>query len=105
MVCNFVELPFANEEFDFVFDMGCFHHAKSKDRNRYITGVHRVLRRNGHYLLVCFSEKNGHAWNHFTKEEIIQFFSNLFKIKRIEHVSSKEGDGITHYFYQIPMQK
>ncbi len=105
MVCNFVELPFANEGFDFVFDMGCFHHAKPKDRNRYITGVHRVLRRNGHYLLVCFSEKNGHAWNHFTKEEIIQFFTNLFKIKRIEDVSSKEGDGATRYFYQVLMQK
>ena len=27
-VQNFLKLPFEDEEFDFVFDMGCFHHVE-----------------------------------------------------------------------------
>jgi len=29
-VQNFLKLPFRDGEFDFVFDMGCFHHVKSQ---------------------------------------------------------------------------
>jgi ubiquinone/menaquinone biosynthesis C-methylase UbiE len=67
MVQNFLELPFKDGEFDFVFDMGCFHHVKIKDRTPFIKGVHRVLKKHGAYLLVCFSYRNGPAWNHFTR--------------------------------------
>ena len=104
-VQNFLNLPFKDEEFDFVFDMGCFHHVKVKDRGTFINGVHRVLKKGGSYFMVCFSERNGSAWNHFTKEQIIQLFSNYFKIKNIEHVASVEGDGYTRYFYSVLMEK
>jgi len=80
-VQNFLNLPFDDEEFDFVFDMGCFHHVKVGDRDTYIKGVHRVLKRGGQYLMVCFSYRNGSAWNHFTKEQIIKLFSNYFRMK------------------------
>ncbi len=102
---NFLSLPFEGEEFDFVFDMGCFHHVKVEDRNLFIRGIHRVLKKGGSYLMVCFSHKNGPAWNHFTKELIIRLFSNLFKIRNIEHVASVEGDGYTRYFYSVLMEK
>jgi len=104
-VQNFLNLPFEDEEFDFVFDMGCFHHVKVKDRSTFIRGVHRVLKKGGSYLMVCFSYRNGPAWNHFTKEQIIQLFSNHFKIKNIEHVASVEGDGYVRYFYSVLMEK
>jgi ubiquinone/menaquinone biosynthesis C-methylase UbiE len=42
---NFLNLPFKNNEFDFVFDMGCFHHVEVKDRSTFIEGVHRVLKK------------------------------------------------------------
>lgn len=102
---NFLSLPFEDEEFNFVFDMGCFHHVKVKDRNVFIRGIHRVLKKGGFYLMVCFSNKNGPAWNHFTKEQILQLFSNLFKIKNIEHIASVEGDGYIRYFYSVLMEK
>ncbi|MGQ9566360.1 MAG: class I SAM-dependent methyltransferase [Candidatus Bathyarchaeales archaeon] len=105
MVQNFLELPFKDEEFDFVFDMGCFHHVKIKDRTIFIKGVHRVLKKCGSYLLVCFSYRNGSAWNHFTREQLVKLFSDYFKIETIKHVSSVEGDGFRRYFYAVFMRK
>ena len=29
---SFIDLSFSDEEFDFVFDMGCFHHVEVEDR-------------------------------------------------------------------------
>ncbi len=104
-VQNFLNLPFEDKEFDFIFDMGCFHHVKVNDRSTFIRGVHRVLNKDGFYLMVCFSYRNGPAWNHFTKEQIIQLFSNYFKIKNIEHVASVEGNGYKRYFYSVFMEK
>ncbi len=104
-VQNFLNLTFREGEFDFVFDMGCFHHVKVNDRSTFIKGVYRVLKKGGFYLMVCFSDKNGPAWNHFTKEKINQLFSNYFKIENIKHVSSVEGDGYTRYFYSVLMEK
>lgn len=85
--------------------MGCFHHVKVWDRTTFIKGVHRVLKQSGVYLLVCFSYKNGPAWNHFTKEQIVKLFSDYFKIEKIEHVGSVEGDGFRRYFYVVLMEK
>lgn len=105
LVQNFLKLPFDDEEFDFVFDMGCFHHVEIRDRSIFIKGVHRVLKKGGLYLMVCFSYRNGAAWNHFTKEQITQLFSNYFEVKEIKHISSIEGDGYRRYFYSVLMKK
>ncbi len=102
---SFVDLAFADEKFDFVFDMGCFHHVHSDDRSRFIEGIHRVLKKSGVYMLTCFSIKNGPAWNHFTKQQIISLFSGSFKIELILDVSSLEGDGIVRYFYTALMRR
>ncbi len=88
MVQNFVNLSFIDEIFDFMFDMGCFHHVGVIDRINFIEGISRVLKRNGLYLLTCFSYKNGHSWNHFAKNQLIQLFSKYFKIKKLMHSSS-----------------
>ena len=105
MVQSFVDLSIEDEEFDFVFDMGCFHHVEIMDRHRFIKGVHRVLKKAGDYLLTCFSYKNGPAWNHFTEKQIIRLFSGYFEINEIRHISSIEGDGVKRYFYTVWMRK
>jgi 2-polyprenyl-3-methyl-5-hydroxy-6-metoxy-1,4-benzoquinol methylase len=102
---SFVNLSFGNEEFDFVFDMGCFHHVEIEDRAKFIKGVHRILKNGGSYMLTCFSYKNGPAWNHFTRKQIIDLFSEYFEIKEIRHISSIEGDGYRRYFYTVLMKK
>jgi 2-polyprenyl-3-methyl-5-hydroxy-6-metoxy-1,4-benzoquinol methylase len=104
-VQNFLELPFATAEFDFVFDMGCFHHVKVEDRPKFIKGVHCVLKNGGTYLLTCFSYKNGSAWNHFTKKQITDLFSHHFEIDEISHISSIEGDDVRRFFYTVLMKK
>lgn len=105
MVQNFLELPFEDGEFDFIFDMGCFHHVEAEDRSTFIEGVQRVLKKDGLYLMVCFSAKNGPAWNHFTKQQIAQLFSDYFRIREVRHISSVEADGYRRYFYQFLMEK
>jgi ubiquinone/menaquinone biosynthesis C-methylase UbiE len=102
---SFVDLPFGDEEFDFAFDMGCFHHVQVEDRTIFIKGVHRVLKKGGSCLLTCFSYKNGPAWNHFTEKQIVSLFSGYFEINEVRHVSSIEGDGVRRYFYTILMKK
>lgn len=105
MVQNFLKLSFNDEEFDFVFDMGCFHHVEVEDRNTFIKEVYRVLKKSGTYLLVCFSYRNGPAWNHFTKEQIVQLYSNYFKIKKNKHIASREADDFVRYFYAVLMER
>jgi 2-polyprenyl-3-methyl-5-hydroxy-6-metoxy-1,4-benzoquinol methylase len=82
MTQSFADLSFGGEEFDFVFDMSCFHHVEIVDRSKSIKGVHRVLKKGGDYLLTCFSYRNGHARNHFTEKLLISLFSDCFGIKR-----------------------
>ena len=98
-------LPFKDDRFEFVFDMGCFHHVETRNRTSFIRGVDRVLKPKGTYFLTCFSYKNGPAWNHFTKEQIIELYSDYFSIEWIRHVSSLEGDNVTRYFHQLLMEK
>lgn len=102
---SFVDLAFADEVFDFVFDMGCFHHVAVEQRDAFIEGVHRVLRRNGVYMLTCFSYRNGSGWNYFTQHEIEDLFSGSFNIEKIRHYPSLEGDGQTRFFYTVLMKK
>jgi len=105
LVADFLNLPLISAEFNLVFDFGCFHHVDIEDRNTFIEGVYRVLKFKGTYLLACFSYKNGPAWNHFTKEQIVELFHNYFEIKWIKHVSSIEGDSVRRYFYEVLMKK
>jgi ubiquinone/menaquinone biosynthesis C-methylase UbiE len=105
MIQSFVDLAFRDEEFDFVLDIGCFHHVEIEDRNKFIEGAYRVLKKAGSYLLLCFSYKNGPAWNHFTEKQLISLFSGYFEINEIRQVSSIEGDGVKRYFYTVWMKK
>ncbi|MCW4020906.1 MAG: class I SAM-dependent methyltransferase [Candidatus Bathyarchaeota archaeon] len=105
LIGDFVNLPYIDEMFNFVFDFGCFHHVEMGNRSAFINGVHRVLKSSGTYLMVCFSERNGRAWNHFSGEQIIELFSDHFEIESIDHVSSLEGDEVERYFYEVFMKK
>ena len=104
-VTDFSKLPFADEEFDFVYDMGCFHHVNIEDRPAFINGVHRVLRKGGSYMLTCFSYKNGAGWNYFTKKQLICLFSAYFDLGEFRNYGSVEGYGVTRFFYTVLMKK
>ena len=105
LIGDFVSLPFTDEKFDFVFDFGCFHHVETGNRAAFIEGVHRVIKSGGTYLMVCFSDRNGRAWNHLRREQIVELFGDHFEIENIDHVSSLESDDVTRYFYEVLMKK
>lgn len=105
LIGDFASLPFKEDRFSFVFDFGCFHHVKPERRAAFIEGVHRALNSGGVYLMVCFSDKNGRATNHFSSEKIVELFGDRFEIARMNHVSSMEGDGVIRYFYEVLMKK
>jgi ubiquinone/menaquinone biosynthesis C-methylase UbiE len=102
---SFVMLPFRDEVFDFVYDMGCFHHVHPEDRSQFVLGIRRVLKNDGSYMLTCFSYKNGPGWNHFTRKQLRQYFSGLFTFQLVRHYASVEGDGYNRFFYTILMIK
>ncbi len=102
---SFVDLSFKNEVFDFIFDMGCFHHVGVEDRPKFIEGVHRVLKKGGVYMLTAFSYRNGAGWNHFRKQQLIDLFHTYFEFGEIRHYPSFEGDGAIRFFYSLLMRK
>lgn len=105
LIGDFASLPFKEDRFGFVFDFGCFHHVEQEQRTTFIDGVYRALDYGGTYLMVCFSDKNGRAVNHFSREKIVEMFGDRFEIDLMNHVSSVEGDGIIRYFYEVLMKK
>lgn len=102
---NFLELPFEDEKFDFIYDMGCFHHIRPEYRIPFIKRVTRVLKTGGSYLLITLSQRNGPGGNHFTQRELLSYFSGDFKLKIVKHVPSLESEGKTQYFYAFLLEK
>jgi ubiquinone/menaquinone biosynthesis C-methylase UbiE len=105
LVGSFIDLSFCDSVFDFVWDMGCFHHVAVKERAAFIADVHRVLKPQGAYMLTCFSYQNGSRWNHFTKQQLIDLFGDYFGFGEFQHYPSLEGDGVIRYFYTVLMHK
>ena len=105
LIGDFASLPFKEARFGFVFDFGCFHHVEPEQRTAFIDGVFRTLGSKGIYLMVCFSDRNGSAENHFSKERLIELFGNRFETSRMTHVSSMEADGVIRYFYEVLMMR
>lgn len=102
---SFMDMGFEAESFDFVLDVGCFHHVALEDRPRFVENVRRVLKPGGRYLLMCFSNRMGPSWNHFSDRDIRALFSGSFRILTLEEVSSVEGDGATRYFHVALMER
>lgn len=102
-VGNSVYLPFDDEKFNFVFDMGCFHHIHLADREKFIKGIRRVLKKEGTYFMTCFSDHVSSAWNHFNDSQLREIFSPYFEIKEMNHFGSTEGDNILRYFWSVLM--
>ena len=104
--CDFIKgdvlsFPFKTGEFDLIIDRGCFHHIPKDKRVDYLNGVCRVLKDGGKYYLKCFSYKNGKAWNHFTKEDIVRYFGPRFDIIEMKHIDkgAARKKGVRYLWY------
>src|SRR5919199_240210 len=73
-------------QFDYIFDRGCFHVLLTADRQRYITKIRQILKDNGILFLKCFSDKEPRQEGpyQFSREGIRGLFSKYFRIDSIK---------------------
>jgi len=57
IVDDIINSHLCSNEFDFIFDRGCFHVISPEKRLKYTEEVHRILKDGGLLFLKCFSEK------------------------------------------------
>lgn len=74
-----------HDEFDFVFDRGCFHVLPPERRGDYVQMVKGLLKPGGYLFLKCFSylETREEGPYRFRPEEIQQIFGQSFKVYSI----------------------
>lgn len=87
-------------KFDFAFDWELLHHISPEDRPAYIQNVYNLLRQNGVYFSVCFSDKDtdfggegkfrktplGTILYLSSEEELGRLFEPFFKILELKTI-------------------
>jgi SAM-dependent methyltransferase len=88
IVDNILESSFEKDEYDYIFDRGCFHVLHPSDRLTYIKQIKRILKEDGTLYLKCFSidEKREGGPYRFSKEQIHEIFEKeFFKVIKIKN--------------------
>jgi ubiquinone/menaquinone biosynthesis C-methylase UbiE len=88
---------FRKDEFDVVIDSGLFHTITDEERPVFAQQVDRVLKKDGKYFMLCFSDKEpaGAGPRRISKAEIESTFIPLFSIIYIKDAAfdSLSGPG------------
>lgn len=87
IVDDILNTKFKVNEFDYIFDRGCFHVLLPSDRKRYINKIQQILKKqNGILFLKCFSDKEPrHEGPYkFSQDEIRSLFGESFIIHSVE---------------------
>jgi SAM-dependent methyltransferase len=73
-------------QFDYIFDRGCFHFLPPPHRKKYIAKIKQILKNNGMLFLKCFSNKEPMEEGpfKFSQEDIKELFSESFIIDTIK---------------------
>lgn len=74
-------------QFDYIFDRGCFHVLAPEERNKYVKKVKSLLNKNGLLFLKCFSVKEKGLTQgpyKFSKKDIEELFSKDFIIENVK---------------------
>jgi SAM-dependent methyltransferase len=75
-----------NRTFDNVIDCGLFHSFTDEQRSKFVKSLHSVLKENGKYFMLCFSELEPTSWGgprRVSQAEIRESFSGGWKINYI----------------------
>jgi ubiquinone/menaquinone biosynthesis C-methylase UbiE len=87
VVDDILNSRFKDNEFDYIFDRGCFHVLLSVDRQKYIRKIKQILKDdNGILFLKCFSDKEPRQEGpyKFSSERIRNLFGEHFRIDSIK---------------------
>jgi SAM-dependent methyltransferase len=86
IVDDIINSNLKENQFDYIFDRGCFHVILPADRQRYITKIKQILKDNGILFLKCFSDKEPRQEGpyKFSQEWIRGLFNKYFRIGSIK---------------------
>ena len=75
-----------DQKFNTIIDSGLFHVFSDENRARYVAGLAHVLNKNGHLLLLCFSneEPAGQGPRRVSRDELQKAFASGWKIESIQ---------------------
>lgn len=109
------DLNEVTETFDFAYDWEMLHHFFPDKRGKYIENVYRILRPNGKYLSVCFSEMDpqfggsgkyretrlGTTLYFSNEDELRALFDPYFKITELKtiEIKGKSGSHLVNYAF------
>jgi cyclopropane fatty-acyl-phospholipid synthase-like methyltransferase len=86
LVGSALDLSALGEQFDTVIDCGLFHVFDDEDRRRYVENLRAAIAPGGHYLMLCFSDRQpGHQGpRRVTEAEIRGSFGEGWSVRAIE---------------------
>ena len=86
LVDDILNSKFKDNEFDYIFDRGCFHVLLPSDRQKYISKIKQILKDKGILFLKCFSDKEPRQEGpyKFSQYEIRDLFNESFRIESIK---------------------
>ena len=125
VTCEFIvadvlgDMSEIKKKYDFAYDWELLHHIFPEDRNKYIENVHRLLKTQGRYLSVCFSEASTQFGGvgkyrktpigtvlYFSNEaEIESLFGRLFYVEELKSVDIKGKKGVHKAIYALMRRK
>jgi len=85
-VDDILNSKFKDNEFDYIFDRGCFHVLSPADRQNYIRKIKAILKVHGILFLKCFNNKELRQEGpyKFSRDEIRDLFNESFRIDSIK---------------------
>jgi SAM-dependent methyltransferase len=120
IVGNVIDFDFETPElFECAYDWEVLHHVFPKDREKYVANVAKLLKANGQYMSVCFSEDSpqfGGKGKHrktpintelyFSSEaEMIELFEIEFEIEELKTVDVTGKFGVHKAIYAFMKKK
>src|SRR5438045_156778 len=97
-VADALNLSMPKQQFDTVIDSGLFHVFSDEDRARFSDSLARVIRLDGTYFLMCFSDLQPGVWGprRVTQAEIRSVFSDPWRVNYIKASSFEMNEGHAH---------
>ena len=125
VICEFMvadvlgDLSFIKCKYDFVYDWELLHHIFPEDRNKYIENIYRLVKTQGRYLSVSFSEESTQFGGvgkfrktpigtvlYFTNEaEISSLFGRFFYFEELKSVDIQGKRGVHKAIYALVRPK